>query len=211
MKILVACEESQEVTKAFRNKGHEAYSCDIQPCSGGLPEYHFQQDIFEVIEMGWDMMIAHPPCTFLSNAGNRHFNINKYGSKAIKRMIDREFAAIFFLKLFDAPINKICIENPVGFINHFLPPNQTIHPCFFGDADYKKTCLWLKGLNPLLHVKESDLFNAQTHVKVKPVYIDNSGKPRYFTESIRGTNEEIKLLRSKTFPGIAKAMADQWG
>ena len=212
MKVLVACEESQAVCKAFRERGHEAYSCDIQECSGGHPEWHIQGDAMEVIRSDrWDMLIGHPPCTFLSNAGIGYFNIDKYGEKAEERMISRLNASKFFMDMYTAPIPKICLENPVGFINGWLRPSQIIEPYFFGDAHKKRTCLWLKNLPPLVHRRQNDLFGSRTHVEVKPTYIDKSGKARYFTDAISGFHKDAQKLRSKTFPGIAKAMADQWG
>lgn len=112
MKILIACEESQEVCKAFRSKGHEAYSCDILPCSGGHPEWHLQGDVLQYRQEKWDMIIAHPPCTYLTVTGNRWFNEEKYGEKARKRKKDREGAVTFFLALAQADCPKICVENP---------------------------------------------------------------------------------------------------
>lgn len=225
MKILVACEESQAVTLAFRKKGHIAYSCDIKPCTGGHPEYHIIADVLEVIQGGcfltesgeeisidcWDLMVGHPPCTYISNAGIGYFNIKRYGIKAEQRMLDRLVAAQFFMKLYMAPIPKICIENPVGFVNSFLKPTQVIHPYFFGDPHKKRTCLWLKGLPALMHACEDTLLIEKTHVAAEPIYIDSSGKPRYFTDAISGGTKNTQTLRSKTFPGIAAAMADQWG
>jgi len=211
MKILIACEESQTVCKAFRKKGHEAYSCDIQDCSGGHPEWHIKHDVLKVIDDNWDIMIAHPPCTYLSHAGNAWFNVEKYGQKAIDRIQNRKEAELFFLKFYNCNIPKIAIENPRGSINRILKPSQVIHPYYFGDMEKKTTCLWLKNLPLLKHIKEDDLFNDKTHTEEpKPNYIDKSGKKRYFTDSFAKTDDRIKL-RSKTFLGIAKAMADQWG
>jgi len=160
---------------------------------------------------GYDMMIGHPVCKFLSNAGNRYFNIEKYEDKALERWYKRIKGAEFFMKLWSANIPKICLENPVGFINSFMPPTQTINPSFFGEPENKRTCLWLKGLPKLVHIKEDGLFGGKTHVKVLPTYIDKSGKPRYFTESISGFDKEAEKKRSKTFIAFANAMADQWG
>jgi len=212
MKILIACEESQAVCIAFRNKGHEAYSCDIQECSGEHPEWHIQDDVLNVIENGrYDMMIGHPVCKYLSHAGNGHFDFFKYGNRAIDRWHKRVSAADFFMKLWNANIEKICLENPVGWINSFLPPSQVINPSFFGEPENKRTCLWLKNLPNLNHYKDHSLFGEKTHVAVRPTYIDKNGKPRYFTESISGYRRDAEKLRSKTFPCIAQAMADQWG
>lgn len=209
--ILVACEESQAVTIEFRKLGFNAFSCDIQDCSGGHPEWHYKDDIFNIVNNGWDLLIAHPPCTFLSNAGNGYFNENKYGEKAKERKKERKKAAAFFFRLYKSKIDKICIENPVGYINHIIKPTQTIHPYFFSDAHTKRTCLWLKNLPKLKHFKTDDLFENKTHVLSLPIYIDKSGKKRYFTDAIHGGQKNSKILRSKTFPGIAKAMATQWG
>lgn len=160
------------------------------------------------------MMIAFPPCTFLSFAGNGYFDISKYGQKALDRWRSRIDAMQFFMDLYNANIPKIAIENPMGFpFSAFRKPNQTIEPYFFGDSDKKRTCLWLKNLPELKHNSQDDLFNSRTHVdKPDPIYIDKiSGKKRYITDAISGNTKDSKLLRSKTFPGIAKAMAEQWG
>ena len=146
MKILVACEESQEVTIACRKLGHEAYSCDIIKCSGGHPEWHLQQDVIPLLNEKWDMIIAFPPCTFLTVAGNRWFNEEKYGEKAIKRKVDREEAVKFFMLFAKANCEKIAIENPVGIMSSiWRKPDQIIQPYMFGDPYEKKTCLWKKG------------------------------------------------------------------
>ncbi len=212
MKILIACEESQAVCIEFRKLGFEAYSCDIQECSGGHPEWHIQGDAIEQAYSGhYEMMIAHPPCTYLSNAGVGYFNIERYGMKALERWKNRIEAAEFFMQLWNAPIGKICIENPVGFMNNNLHATQVIHPYYFGDNDKKRTCLWIKGLPPLNYAMSDTLFDSKTAAP-EPVatYFDKSGKPRYFTDAYSGSNNETKMLRSKTFPGIAKAMATQW-
>jgi len=210
-KILIACEESQAVCKAFRERGHEAYSCDIQECSGGHPEWHIQDDAIKILYSNkWDLVIAHPPCTYLSFAGNAWFNIDKYGEKAKERIKLRKEAEEFFMKFYNYS-GKIAIENPRGSINQKIKPTQIIHPYFFGDEEKKTTCLWLKNLPKLIHIKDNDLFNFKTHSQEpKPNYIDRSGKKRYFTDSFAKTQDRVKL-RSKTFPSIANAMADQWG
>jgi len=135
MRVLVACEESQAVTKEFRRLGHEAFSCDIQECSGGHPEWHYQQDVFEVINMGWDMMIAFPPCTHLTVSGAQHWEQ--------KRLDGRQQPGIdFFTALYNAPIDKICIENPVGIMSSIIgSPSQIIQPYYFGDASTKTTLI----------------------------------------------------------------------
>jgi hypothetical protein len=201
MRVLVGCEESQAVCKAFRNRGHEAFSCDIQDCSGGFPEWHIKGDLLEVINDTWDLMIAHPPCTFLSYAGTRHWN--KPG-----RMWKRLEALAFFGKLWEAPIPKICLENPKGCASPTIAKySQEIQPYYFGDSDMKTTWLWLRGLLPLQWQGTDDLFGKATAVaKPEPYYTAKNGKKLYFTESTGGGFE-----RSKTFPGIAEAMADQWG
>lgn len=228
MKVLIACEESQTVCKAFRAKGHEAFFCDLQECSGGHPEWHIQGDALKLISpdcttfttmdgcthehTGWDLLIAHPPCTYLSFAGNRYFNISKYGDRAIQRHRLREEAAEFFMRFANANCEKICIENPVGWMNaHYKKPAQTIHPYFFAENEQdeknyamKRTCLWLKGLPPLERTTSLP--------KPQPIFRDRrTGKPRYFCDAISGSKKDSKKLRSKTFPGIAEAMAEQWG
>ena len=149
MKILVACEESQAVTKELRKLGHEAFSCDLLPCSGGHPEWHYQQDVFEVIDKGWDMMIAHPPCTFLAVSGARWL-YNKDGSKNVERWENQAKALDFVQKLMDVPINKIAIENPISVISsNIRKPDQIVQPWQFGDKAQKSTCLWLNNLPKL--------------------------------------------------------------
>ena len=144
-KVLIACEESQSVTKEFRLLGHEAFSCDILECSGGHLEWHLQQDVTELLKQKWDMIIAFPPCTYLTVTGNRWFNIERYGEKAIKRHQDRKEAIDFFLMFANAACGKIAIENPVGVMSsEWRKPDQIINPYQFGDAFEKKTCLWLK-------------------------------------------------------------------
>ena len=204
MRILLACEESQEVTKRLRAKGHEAFSCDILPCSGGKPEWHLQQDVTELLKQKWDMIIAFPPCTFLTVTGNRWFNIERYGDKAIKRHADRKEAIDFFMMFANADCEKIVIENPVGIMStHYQKPNQIINPYQFGDAFEKRTCLWLKGLPKL----------EATNIVEPPKRTEfASGKsmPTWYADAWKLPKEERAKLRSKTFPGIAEAMAEQW-
>ena len=146
MNILIACEESQAVTKAFRLKGHVAFSCDLQPCSGGHPEWHIQDDIMAHLDDGWDLMIAHPPCTYLSNAGIGWFNELKYGEKARERKRLRDEALDFVMKIANANIPKVAIENPVGWINsHWKKPTQIIQPYFLGTQKAKGHAYGLKG------------------------------------------------------------------
>lgn len=205
MKVLVACEESQEVCKAFRELGHEAYSCDIQDCSGGHPEWHLKQDVIPLLNEDWDLVIAHPPCTFLTVTGNRWFNVKRYGDKAIKRQKDREEAVAFFMKFANAKCGKIAIENPIGYMSTaYKKPTQIIHPYMFGDPARKATCLWLKGLPKL----------TPTDI-VEPVIIHyqngNGTDNPWHMETMNLPPKERAKARSKTFPGIAKAMAEQWG
>lgn len=204
MRILLACEESQEVTKRLRAKGHEAFSCDILPCSGGKPEWHFQQDVTELLKQKWDMIIAFPPCTFLTVTGNRWFNIERYGDKAIKRHADRKEAIDFFMMFANADCDKIVIENPVGVMSsHYKKPNQIVNPYQFGDPFEKKTCLWIKGLPNLI----------PTNIVEPPKRTEfASGKsmPTWYADAWKLPKEERAKLRSKTFPGIAEAMTEQW-
>ena len=205
MKVLVACEESQEVCKAFRELGHEAYSCDIQECSGGHPEWHLKQDVIPLLTQEWDLIIAHPPCTFLTVTGNRWFNVERYGDKAIQRQKDREKAVEFFMQFVNAKCEKIAIENPIGYMSTaYKKPTQIIHPYMFGDPARKATCLWLKGLPKL----------TPTNI-VEPIIIHyQNGKGTdnpWHMETMKLPPKERSKARSKTFPGIAKAMAEQWG
>jgi site-specific DNA-cytosine methylase len=204
MKILLACEESQAVTKEFRKLGHEAFSCDILDESGGHPEWHIKGDVKEVLKEKWDMIIAFPPCTYLTVTGNRWFNIEKYGEKAIQRHKDRQEAIDFFMMFANADCDKIVIENPVGVMSsHFRKPDQIINPYQFGDAYEKKTCLWIKGLPKL---KPTNIVEPPPRTKFK------SGKTMasWYADAFKLPKEERACLRSKTFPGIAKAMAEQW-
>ena len=149
MKVLIACEESQAVTKAFRALGHDAYSCDILPCSGGYSEWHLQGDVFGFIKQGWDLMIAHPPCTYLSVSGARHL-YNKDKSPNVERYKNQAEALDFVYKLMNTDIQRIAIENPISVISsHIRKPDQIIQPYWFGDSASKSTCLWLKNLPKL--------------------------------------------------------------
>jgi len=202
MKVLIACEESQIVCEAFRNKGHEAYSCDLQPCSGNHMEWHMQTDVLLHLNDGWDMMIGHPPCTYISYAGTAWWNRPGRCQKRLE-------ALDFFRRLWEAPINKICLENPKGCASPTIAKySQEIQPYFFGDGDLKTTWLWLKNLPPLIHAAEDELFIKKTHTqRPGPLSIDKSGHKRYFTD---GPSRK-SIIRSKTFQGIADAMAEQWG
>ena len=204
MKILVACEKSQAVTIELRKLGHEAYSCDIEPCSGGHPEWHLQQDVIPLLKEKWDMIIAFPPCTYLTVTGNRWFNVERYGDKAIQRLKDREEAIKFFMMFANADCQRIAIENPVGVMStEWRKPDQIIQPYMFGEAAEKKTCLWLNGL-PLL--KPTNI------VEPPPRKVFDSGKsmPEWYANLWRLPPKERASIRSKTFPGIARAMAEQW-
>lgn len=203
MKVLIACEESQRICTEFRKLGHEAYSCDILPTSGDHPEWHIQDDVLLHLNDGWDMMIAHPPCTYLTVTGNRWFNEERYGEKAKFRKAERKFAVEFFMALWNAPIPRIAIENPVGVMStRFKKPDQYVQPYFFGDPERKKTCLWLKNLPPL----------TPTNVVDPDLYYYKNGRTdsMWHMKTINLPKEERQKERSKTFPGIAKAMAEQW-
>lgn len=184
MKILVACEESQAVTIELRRLGHEAYSCDIIPCSGGHPEWHLQVDALELLKMKWDMILAFPPCTHLAVSGARYFEQ--------KRKDGRQQAAIdFFMRFANSDCSKIAIENPVGIMSTvWKKPDQIIQPWQFGHGETKKTCLWLKGLPPLISTEIVE-GREQRIWKMPP-------------------SEDRAKNRAKTFPGIARAMAEQW-
>ena len=209
MKILVACEESQAVTKELRKLGHEAYSCDILGCSGGHPEWHLQQDVIPLLEQEWDMIIAFPPCTYLTVAGNRWFNVDKYGDKALERIENRKKAIEFFMLFANAKCDKIAIENPVGIMSSlYKKPTQIIQPYMFGDHARKGTCLWLKGLKPLEPTDVVDMGEIKEHGYSVGA---NADCARDENGKIIGWNDpRTALIRSKTFPGIARAMATQW-
>lgn len=238
MNILVACEESQRVCTAFRERGHNAFSCDILPCSGGHPEWHIQTDVLSILnptthyEQGyneywngiwfytadafyrikgkWDLIIAHPPCTYLTVTGNRWFNVERYGEKALKRIAYREEAAEFFMKIANANCDKIAIENPIGYMStYYRKPDQIIHPYYFAESpddencERKATCLWLKGLEPLKY-----------EIKFQPRVIHykngNGTDSPWHVNTMSLAPAERANVRSKTFTGIAKAMAEQW-
>lgn len=204
MKVLIACEESQAVTKAFRVLGHEAYSCDIKDCTGGKPDWHIKGDVLEVITQDWDLLIGHPPCTYLSYTGTRHWN-------APGRLRKRLDALDFFAKLWEAPIKHICLENPKGCASPTIAKyNQEIQPYDFGDPHMKTTWLWLKNL-PLLQYQLPGMFDLGLPVSVskpEPLYHLSNGKAIHFTDAQGG--KDRATLRSKTFPGIANAMATQF-
>jgi site-specific DNA-cytosine methylase len=206
MRILIACEESQSITKEFRKLGHEAFSCDLLPCSGGHPEWHYQQSVFEVIDKGWDMMIAHPPCTFLSVSGARHL-YNKDKTPNLERYKNQAEALEFVQKLMDAPIDRIVIENPVSVISSKIrKPEQIIQPWMFGDEATKTTCLWLKNVPKLIPTKIVGKGE-------RTVFKSGKSNPKWYADALANakTPAERRKLRSKTFKGIAEAMANQWG
>lgn len=210
MKVLVACEESQRVCMAFREKGHESYSCDLQPCSGGHPEWHIIQDVIPLldgqcnfktmdgiehsIDGKWDLIIAHPPCTYLSNAGARFLYPN--GKLNAERLEKGMVAKDFFMHFYNADCDRIAIENPIPPKVYGLPPyTQTIQPWMFGHPVQKKTCLWLNGLPEL---QPTNVVEERQSTKIPGNWFNSGGKER-------------QKNRAKTFPGIAKAMAEQWG
>lgn len=226
IKVLIACEESQRVCIEFRRLGHETYSCDIEPCSGGHPEWHIQQDVLPLlngncefrtvdgaahrIDGNWDMIIAFPPCTYLTVAGNRWFNVERYGEMAIKRQQSRKEAIKFFMEFVNADCEHIAIENPVGVMStNYRKPNQIIQPYMFGNNARKATCLWLKGLKELSPTAIVDCGEIR-----KGGYSVNASADCARDENgkiMPWNNPETAKIRSKTFPGIAKAMAEQWG
>jgi hypothetical protein len=232
LNVLVACEESQAVCKEFRRLGHNAYSCDLLECSGGHPEWHFNCDVMKVIaDKGgvlqngeevhitgdWDLMVAHPPCTYLAVSGaqwyyhpeDKHLPVEKRRPhpKFPNRAQDREEGAAFFMALANAPIEHIAIENPVGIMSsRWRKADQAVQPWMFGDEASKNTCLWLKNL-PLLQP-------TKIVGKGERVVMKSSGKslPKWYSDALvkAKTPEERRTLRSKTFPGFAKAIAEQW-
>jgi hypothetical protein len=231
LNILVACEESQAVTRELRLLGHNAYSCDLLPCSGGHPEWHFNTDVFEVIENkggtlqngkkvkikgNWDIMIAHPPCTYLAVSGaqwyyhpdDKHLPLEnrRPHPKYPNRAKDREEAVDFFIALANAPIDKIVIENPVGIISsRFRKPDQIVQPFMFGDEARKTTCLWLKNLPKL---EPTNMVGEGERIYFK----SGKSQPKWYSDAFvkSKSHEERRTMRSKTFFGMAKAMAEQW-
>tara|TARA_B100000902_G_scaffold108276_2_gene109989 strand:+ start:13912 stop:14562 length:651 start_codon:yes stop_codon:yes gene_type:complete len=206
MKILVACEESQAITKEFRKLGHEAFSCDLIPCSGGHSEWHIQGDALEEANSRkYDLMVAHPPCTYLSVSGNRWL-YNKDGTKNEERWENRRKALFFVKQLMDAPIEHIAIENPISVISSQIrKPNQIVQPYMFGDQAKKTTCLWTKNL-PLL--EPTKIVSQGEFVE----WTDKNGRVKKMAkwyDQARGSKDRAKL-RSKTFPGLAKAIATQY-
>lgn len=202
MRVLVACEESQAVTMEFRALGHEAYSCDIIPCSGGHPEWHLQQDVTPLLQEKWDMIIAFPPCTYLTNAGARH--LYKGGTLNLERYKKGLEAKAFFMAIYNADCPKIAIENPTPSRVYGLPEKtQVIQPWQFGHPYTKRTQLWLKGLPKLV---------PTNIVTPERTWCPSGSYSQKHNEKHKGmfTTDRAKN-RSKTFPGIAQAMAEQWG
>ena len=218
-RLLVCCEESQRVCTAFRERGWEAYSCDIEPCSGGHPEWHIQQDVLplingdcefntvdeahHIIDGEWDLLICHPPCTYLTLAGNKWFK-PEFADRFPDRIKQRQDAVNFFMRFANAKCQHIAIENPVGIMSSkWRKPNQYIEPYYFGDKEKKKTGLWLVGLPNLMPTN-----------MVEPVIIhckSGANEPRWHMESMPLPAKERSRVRSQTFIGIANAMAEQWG
>ena len=230
MKVLIACEESQTVCIEFRKLGHEAYSADVQKPSGGHPEWHILGDVIPIVNGNcefttmdgvehkikgrWDLIIAHPPCTYLTVTGNRWFDVEKYGEKAKKRWENRRKAMDFFMLFANSDCPKVAIENPVGVMStYYRKPDQIIQPYEFGHPHTKRTCLWLKGLKPLtktciLERPKSGWENMQYDSEGRNLSFatrDENGKLMKWNDPITAK------IRSKTYPGIAKAMAEQWG
>lgn len=201
--VLVGCEESQTITKELRKLGHEAYSCDLLPCSGGHPEWHLQMDVFEAIKLRkWDLGIFHPECTRLTVTANKWYK-PEFADRFPTIHEDREKAVDFFMKIVNVDIPKIAIENPIGIMStRYRKPDQIIQPYHFGDAERKSTCLWLKGLPKLKH----------TNVVEPEIIYHKSGRTdgKLHFETMKLPKEERRKARSVTFPGIAKAIALQW-
>lgn len=195
-RIIIACEESQIVTMAFRKLGHEAYSCDLQPCSGGFPMYHFQEDIFDVLKREkFDLMIGHPPCTYLTVAANKWLKDQpprKSGALVGQaRRQARQEAIDFFMAMYNVDIPRIALENPIGTMSTvFRKPDQVLQPWMFGHGETKATCLWLKNLPKLIPTDVVEGREQKLH-KLPP-------------------SKDRAKLRSKTYQGLANAMADQW-
>ena len=225
MKILVACEESQAVTIELRKLGHEAYSCDIIECSGGHPEWHIRWDVIPLlngnctfltenwdlhtIDGRWDMIYFFPPCTFLTNTGNRWFDVARYGEKAVQRLRNREKAAEFFMAGWNADCDRVVIENPIGYMStYFRKPDQIVHPYYFAKEDgdvnceRKATCIWFRGVHPLKY-----------DIKFQPrivAYKNGKGTDSpWHMNTMKLPPDERAKARSKTYPGFAKALAVQ--
>jgi hypothetical protein len=209
-RILIACEESDEVRGRFESLGFDAWSCDLQENRNPNAK-HYQGNVFDIINDGWDAMIAFPPCTHLAVSGARHFEQ--------KRKDGRQQEGIdFFMKMINAPIKHIAVENPMGIMSTiYKKPSQIIQPYFFGDEAQKTTCLWLKNLPLLYHNRTPNLFDTDiTHVGKGDMieFISKKGvkksQPKWYADALSLSADERSKVRSKTFPGIANAMATQW-
>lgn len=221
MYVLVACECSQVVCNEFRKRGHLAFSCDIKKSRGGHPEWHICSDVLPLlngccsfttedseihfISCKWDLIIAHPPCTYLTLSCNKYYDIEKYKEKALERRHLRELAVEFFLTIYNADCDKIAIENPVGYMSsHFRKPDMIYNPYdFLPETESKRTCLWLKGLPKLIRTRSIPLCKSE---------ITHNGYRAFFNGKQYSWNDsEVAYLRSVTPYGVAKAMAEQWG
>jgi hypothetical protein len=192
MKILVACEFSGVVREAFRKRGHNAVSCDLLPTE--IPGKHYQGDVFDIIDAKWDLIIAHPPCTYISNAGARFlYPKGVLNQDRLKQGLE---AKDFFCKLYQSNVERICIENPIPSTVYGLPPySQVIQPYYFGDMVQKRTCLWLRNLPKLLYSYSGEVPQS---TKIAGNWFNKGGLSR-------------QKERARTFQGIANAMAEQWG
>lgn len=203
MKVLIACEFSGIARDAFRARGHDAISCDLLPTE--RPGPHIQGDVLDVLDNGWDMMIAHPPCTHLAVSGGAWFKEKKADGR-------QQQGIEFFMYMVNAPIEKICVENPVSIMStEYRKPDQIIHPYFFGNEFSKATCLWLKHLPCLAHWEENNLFFKKTHVGKGEFVTTKSGRRGAKWNWWLPPGPERAKIRSRTFQGIADAMAEQWG
>ena len=217
MKVLIACEESQRVCIAFRERGHNAFSCDIQEPSGGRPDRHIQGDVLPIINGNcefetadgqkhridgkWDLLIAHPPCTDLAVSGARWFPEKQKDFRQQK-------ACVFFMQMALADCDRIAVENPIGIMSSvYRKPDQIIQPYQFGHHARKATCLWLKGLPKLVPTEIVDPGEIRDGGFSIGAHTDGTNNGKW----LRFNDPELAKLRSKTFPGIAKAMAEQWG
>lgn len=210
---LIGFEESQTVCKAFRERGNEVFSNDLKPCSGGKPEWHFQCDVYEALSARrWDFIGLHPVCTKMTLSGNRHY---APGKPRERERIESVEWTIALWKIAISICDRVYMENPMGAMNGDprLPKPQIIQPYYFGDEFQKTTCLWLHGLPHLVHSETDNLFEKKTHVSRGKMWVAKSGKvmPEWFAKTASTNNEANRTLRSKTFPGIANAMAEQWG
>ncbi len=197
MKVLVACEESQTVALEFRLLGHEAWSCDIEPCGGQHPEWHLQEDVIPLLSNNWDLIIAFPPCTHLATSGARWFK-QKIEDGRQQQAID------FFMEFTSIGCRKVAIENPIGIMStQWRKPEQIIQPFYFGDPFRKKTCLWLKGLPKL---KPTDMVDEGEQIK----YESGKSMPKWYADTWKLPPKERAKVRSRTFKGIGEAMAMQW-